>query len=138
MEACFRHWLKIKKAIVTFYLTIQIFFLPNASYKVQFWGEKKTDMFISHNSDLTRNCEFMSCNSEEKSQNCKYVSGNSEKKRLWVRIVRCKLTIVRKKKSELWDKKLQLPFLFILIYLLLLLLFIHCFNSVAETGFHRN
>ncbi len=26
MEACFRHWLKIKKAIVTFYLTIQIFF----------------------------------------------------------------------------------------------------------------
>ncbi len=50
--------------------------------------------------------EFISHNSEKKSQNCKFVSGNYEKK-----------------KSELWEKKPQLPFLI--------------FYSVAEMGFHN-
>ncbi len=52
MEAHFRHKKKKKKKLIaTFYRTILTFFLRTAgykhaiaSYKVQFWGKKKTDM----------------------------------------------------------------------------------------------
>ncbi len=92
---------KDKLSILTFFWQLWVCILQFfASYKIQLWGEKKTDMFsiasLFHNSDLTRNCTFILHYSDFISQNCEFISHNYDFiTRNWdfiSRDARCKLT----------------------------------------------
>ncbi len=87
MEARFRHWIKKKKVIATFYLTIQTFFselrdklvlrIVSLNHAILTLFLRIASLYIRIMTFLIRNCEFVSRSYEKKSQNCEIRSRNN-------------------------------------------------------------